>query len=105
MEYLTTGEQKAVRKIVKTARASGFLISIWEGEDWAIRRSDNEAEILKALGSTGQDRIDFVRPPADQSEKPTRAGWVLLVYGNNPDGSEVVADARDNEVTNLILSQ
>lgn len=105
MEYLTDGERKAARKLVRAARAAGYLVSVWEGEDWAIRRSDKESDILQALGSTGQDRLDFIQPAASDTGKVTRAGWALLIYGNDPDGSELVADCSDNEITSQILAQ
>lgn len=103
MEYLTDGERKAARKLVRAARAAGYLVSVWEGEDWAIRQSDKETAILQALGSTGQDRLDFIQPAANAADTPTRAGWALLIYGNDPDGSELVADCQDNEATRALV--
>ncbi|NHN89841.1 hypothetical protein [Acetobacter conturbans] len=103
MEFLTPGEQTAARKLVRAARAAGYLVSVWEGEDFAIRRSDKESDILKNLGSTGQDRLDFIRPAASPDVKPTRVGWALLIYGNAPDGSELVADCSDNAATRALV--
>nr|WP_172685057.1 hypothetical protein [Acetobacter pasteurianus] len=78
-------------------------MSVWEGEGWAIRQSAKEADILRALGSTGEDRLDFIKAAASATEKPERIGWALLVYGNNPDGSELVADCQDNEATRTLI--
>jgi hypothetical protein len=87
LEYLSQGEARAVRELVGVALEWGAALSVYDGEEWTVKASYDEDTILAALGTTDRD-ILRVRHPVTRE----RVGDILLVYGNAPDGSEVVAD-------------
>ena len=68
-------------------------ISVWDGEDWALKRSRDTDAILEALGSTDADTVRVLR-----SGKPAGSFW--LIYGNGP--GELIADHGDNAYCNGI---
>ncbi|GBR16909.1 hypothetical protein [Asaia spathodeae] len=104
-DFLTLGEKQKAREVIERAMRAGYAIRVWEGEDWALSKpSLNVAEIMAALGSTGEDRIDFVEPTPYTGQSYKKVGWILFIYGNCPDGSELYADWSDNELTNKIVS-
>jgi hypothetical protein len=88
-------EKQIVRKIAKDAIAAGMFVSVHDGEDYALCRSQSVKAIVAACMSTDEDRLFF----SDADGK--RKGWVFLVYGN--DGWDVVNDNTDNDATNAIL--
>lgn len=85
-------EARVARKLVREALARGFEISVrpMDGDaDWAVRRSTRVCEICNALATTGGDILRFRR-----ADRPDWLSFVL-VWGNDPDGSELIADHTD----------
>lgn len=74
-------------------------ISVNDGEVTTVKRSRDRQEILTALCTTGQDVL-IVRDANGEF-----AGEFLLIWGNDPDGSELVADHTDNAFCNTIWNQ
>lgn len=91
-KYATTGEARAARKLIKAALAAGYCVSVNDGEEWTVKLSTDAKTILDALCTTEADTI--VLRHADTKE---RAGSFWLIYGNDADGSELIADHTDNE--------
>lgn len=96
-KYAAHGEARAARKLVKAALAAGYCISVNDGEEWTVKRSTNAREIIDALCTTGQDVIRL-RDPADGAA----IGSFCLIYGNDPDGGELISDHTDNNVCNAL---
>lgn len=71
-------------------------ISVNDGEVTTVKRSRNREEILLALCTTGQDVL-IVRDADGEF-----AGEFLLIWGNDPDGCELVADYTDNDFCRII---
>lgn len=94
LQYASKGEAKVVRKLVNNILAAGYSVSVWEGEDYALKRSRNKADILAALCSTGYDVL-VMRDKAGDA-----VGQIALVWGNEDDGSCLIADHSDNQVCN-----
>lgn len=90
--YATHGEARVARRLVRAALAAGYTISVNDGEEWTVKRSTREREILDALASTGEDMLRLRLPASGEA-----VGSFWLVYGNDPDGSELIADHTDNE--------
>ena len=86
--YASKGEARVARKLVRAALESGYSLSIHDGEEWTVRRSKDADAILAALATTGMDSIRFRSP-----EGP-RVGELVLVWGNDPEGRELVADIQ-----------
>jgi len=88
-------ERAVISKMISDALALGYVVSIWEGEGWAIKRSADKAAILAACASTDSDNFIF------RDASGERVGAVLVVYGN--DAGETIADNTDNEAINALL--
>lgn len=76
-------ERRVIRAFVKSALADGCEISVYDGEDFCLKRSSSEKDIMAAIMSTDED--SFVL-----RKNGERIGSVQLVYGN--DGYDVIAD-------------
>ena len=93
---MNDGEKRVVRRLVKAALDRGYTVSVHDGEEWPVRKSDSVVEIMAALGATDMERLLL------RSADGTRIGSILLVYGNSPE--EVIADHTDNElIQGLVL--
>lgn len=88
-------ESVIIHKMVGRALAKGLTVSVYDGEEWALKRSSDIGVIMSSLGSTDYDTLRFRHADGQV------AGSVLLVYGNSPE--EVVCDHTDNEVINTIV--
>ncbi|OBQ90247.1 hypothetical protein A9K66_15225 [Mesorhizobium sp. AA23] len=90
-------ERRIARALVKACLDRGYLISVYDSEDWVVRRSDDKAAIMLALFSTDEDGIHLRSPTGD------KLGWFQLIYGNS--GYDVVSDHADNEICNAIWDE
>jgi len=94
---MTFGEEFYVRKLVRNILSRGYSISINDGEEWTIVDSRREETIMGALGTTEMDYLKM-RDPLDSKA----LGTFMLIYGNDPEGDEVVSDHTDNRLCNTI---
>jgi hypothetical protein len=92
------GEIKMARKFVKRLLADGLILSVYDGEEWAVKKSNDFSAIWDALGNTDSDTI----VARENTEAATLVGKFYLVWGNDPAGSELVADHSDNGYCNAI---
>jgi hydroxyethylthiazole kinase-like sugar kinase family protein len=90
-QYATTGEARTARKLVRAILATGCAVSLYDGEEWTVRKSTSERALIDALCTTGEDQLQAV----DASNN--RLGSFWLIYGNADDGSELIADHSDND--------
>ena len=88
-------EMRICNRLVRNALAKGYLISVYDGEEFALKRSASYAAIKSAMFSTDSDQLVFRRADG------TKAGVVLLIYGN---GEDVISDYSDNEETNTLVN-
>ena len=94
---MTFGEEFYVRKLVRNILSRGYTISVNDGEEWTVVDSRGEEIIMAALGTTEMDHIKM-KDPLDYKA----LGIFTMVYGNDPEGEEVVADHTDNRLCNTI---
>lgn len=88
-------EKRIARRVVTDALEAGYMISVWEGGDWAIKRAVNKAAmIMDAMFSTDSDLLVLRKLDGEI------VGRVYLVWGN---GCDVLSDWSDNEATNELL--
>jgi hypothetical protein len=73
-------------KLVRTLLTAGFQISVWDGEAYAVKRSEKASHIIHALRTTD---VDVLYCRKDENGTIT-SGSVTLVYGN--DGYDVISD-------------
>ena len=95
LQYATQHEARIARKIVKDALANGWTVSVNDGEDWVVKRSDDSRAILAALCSTDSDTLRL-RDAAGE-----RVGDILLIWGNDDD---VISDHSDNAAMTAFMA-
>jgi len=91
-----TIERKIIRKIVTDAVKAGYTISVFDCEEWTVKRSQDITKIMRAIMTTDDDTLAF------RDADGTPVGKVWLVYGN--DGYDVVCDYTANEKTETLLA-
>lgn len=94
----SSSETKVLARLIAAAFAAGFVISVDDGEGFAVKRSTDKAQIIEA--ATAVDMATLVFRDAATGIK---TGWVLLVFGNASDGSELIADYSANPATEALV--
>jgi hypothetical protein len=89
-------EMTIARKLVRKALAAGYMVSVYDGEEYAVKRSTKFTKIVEALASTSDDVL--VLRTADG----TKVGSVWLIWGN---GEDLISDYTDNEATNALVKE
>lgn len=92
--YHSMGEARAASRLVREILARGFTISVNDGEETTLTASRDKRAIMREMGTTGENILTIKTPDGK------RAGWFLLVYGNDP--SEIVCDHGANETCEAI---
>ena len=88
-------EARIIRTLINRALSRGYSISVYDGEEFTVKRSRDAAEVFAALDTTGQDAL--VLRDADGR----KVGTVSLVYNGD---DTVIADHTDNaETADLII--
>lgn len=77
-------EGQVAQRLVAHALAQGWSVSVFDSEEWTVKRSRDNAKIMDALFTTDDDRLRF------RDEAGEDKGTVWLVYGNA--GYEVISD-------------
>jgi hypothetical protein len=81
---------KAYKHLVKHALAKGHTISVWDGEEWQVRRSVAYQEIVHAIKSVEEAEITI------RDIEGNKEAWVLIgAFGLADD--ETVMDHSDNK--------
>ena len=85
---MDTDERYVVRQIVNRALDKGYLLSVFDGEEYAIKDSADAEEVMDQLGHCDEEWLEVWTPTGER-----RIGTIFLVYGNDAD--EVVCDCTD----------
>ena len=81
--------KNAYIQLIKAAINSGFTVSVWDGEEWQVKRSTKEGEIIDAVKSVEEANLKF--RDADGNNQ----GFALVsAFGLEPD--ETVIDCSAN---------
>jgi hypothetical protein len=91
-QYATIGEARVARKLVKAALDRELSVSVYDGEEWTVTKAWRLKTVLDALATTGEDTLRMYAPTGDC------VGTFYLVYGNEEDGSCLIADHTDNDI-------
>ena len=93
-KYATDGERRVATRLVEELVSRGHSLTLWNGGDEPeIEDSTDAAQILAEMAATEYDELG-----AD-------GVWFLLVYGNEPDGSELIADRYANDECQAICER
>lgn len=78
--YAPKTAARIARKLVAALLAAGYALSVDDGEEITVRKSTDAREIIDALATTDHD---YLR--AYYNGETIRAGWVMLIWGNDED--------------------
>ena len=93
--FANHNENMIATRLVEDALAAGLVVSVFDGEAFALRRSSDRAAILGALASTDHDSIYFRNAAGE------RIGHAVLVWGNDCD---LISDSSDNDASAALLA-
>lgn len=91
MTNLSTTEARIIRRVLKEARAKNYLVSVHDGEEWTVAKTDHMPTAFAAIGTTDSTTLMF-RTNVGPTGKAERVGQIYLVHGNDED---VIADCTD----------
>jgi hypothetical protein len=80
-------ELPIVHRIITNGLKAGYAVSVFDGEEWALKRSTKRRDIYAALASTDSDQIRFCN-----ASDGRLIGTILFIWGN---GQDVVSDYTD----------
>jgi hypothetical protein len=81
-------EQDIVRKIIERALRANYQVSVFDGEEWPVKRSTDYDTIASDVAQTDLTQLRF-------RQAGVFVGDLWLVHGNDED---VVADYSDNPI-------
>jgi len=97
--YTTPGERGVATRLVRAAINAGYTVSVYDGGEWTVGTSRKEREVLAAMATTGEDTLRF------RDGTGERIGDAWLIWGNDLDGSELIADHTDNDAIAALVQQ
>ncbi len=78
-------EMTIAKELIERALARGYTVSVYDGEEFTVKRSVDLATIIASLATTDCDTL-VIRNGKD------RLGSILLIWGN---GEDVISDYTD----------
>ncbi len=84
---MTYEERFEVARIVARAVDKGYLLTVFDGEEFPVMHSEDAEEVLDSLGHCEEEWL-YVENASRQ-----KIETIYFVYGNDPD--EVVCDCTD----------
>lgn len=87
-------ERKIYSRIVKDALARGFNVSVYDGEEYALKHSTSYTAIMEAGFSTDEDALVIY-------DNDKRLGFISLIYGNS--GWDVISDYTATDEMDALL--
>lgn len=83
---------KAYRSLVKYALAKDMTVSVWDGEEWQVKKSTGYKAIIDAIESVDEAQLRI------RDKDSNIVAWALIIHDTGDD--ENVADFSDNEFMN-----
>lgn len=103
LSQLPYDERLIIQQIIRSALDRGLLVSVFDGEEWPLILSSNEAAIAAEIGATDETALRFRDPKRlNENGKPDTVGTVYLVHGNG--GCDVISDHTDSPEMAALLS-
>jgi len=92
-------EMSKAKELVSEILNRGYVISVFDGEEYTVKRSKELSAITKALNTADGDTL--VVRNADNN----KIGWFELIWGNASNGEELVADYSANDTCEEIWNK
>ncbi len=102
LQYATPSEAQAVTLIISRLINDGCQLSVFDGEEWTVRRSTSLIEVLSELSHT--DMIETVRVRKDD----VKMGEIDFLFQGCIEAMGVVVDyqtTKDNSYLNDVYKQ
>lgn len=80
--------KNSIIHLIRYAKERGCTISVYDGEEWQVKRSTNEKEIMEAVNSVCESQFRI------RDAKGAVVGWALVIPELEPE--EMVADYSDD---------
>lgn len=93
--YMRPAEQKIVGALIKKALALGYVVSVYDGEEWALKKSSDYEKITAEIAATDETQLIF-----REAVGGTKIGWLMLVHGNDED---VICDYTANDAMDELV--
>ena len=94
------GEFVAAKRLIKMLLDRGYALSVYDGEEWVVRSTRDADEVIQYIGET---EIDTLR--VRDWLTGIKLGDFYLIWGNDPKGTELVADHTSNAVMDLLWEE
>ncbi|MCG7629041.1 hypothetical protein MHM88_14615 [Epibacterium sp. MM17-32] len=94
--WLWRDEAEIINALITACLKRGFMISVFDGEEWAVKKSTKRAEIQKEVAAT--DETTFRVRDAEGEY----VGFFWLIHGNR---AHVVSDHTANEICEAIWEE
>jgi hypothetical protein len=88
-------EKGIAKRVVRSAIALGYTVSIWDGGDWPVKRSSKLPEIIRAMFTVDEESLEFCNAEGGL------IGTAWFVYGNA--GWDALADYTATETMERLL--
>lgn len=82
-------------KFIKSILADGHMISVWDGGEWQVKKSQSYKAVIDAIQSVDVAEIRI------RDKDDNKLGWAMIV--NGLDREEEIADFTDNDYMNKLL--
>lgn len=83
--------QKAHLNLIKYALEGGNSVSVWDGEEWQVKRSTQYKDIKDAIESVEEAQIRI------RDEEGNVIGWALIIDAIDFEPEETVVDYTTTE--------
>lgn len=108
MQFLPDDEQEIISAVLNEASKWGLLVSVFDGEEWALKASPDYSTVQALVGATGETLLRFRDPStvddfsrSDDVSTAKLVGFVQFIHGN---GCDVIADFSDNPEMSMLLA-
>ena len=81
--------KKAYLTLIKNALAKGLTVSVWDGEEWQVKKSSSYQDIKDAIESVDISELRFRKKDCEEI-----LGWAMVVLDCEPECT--VADYTAN---------
>lgn len=103
LQSLRHDERQIISALLDDAASAGFVVSVYDGEEWALKVSASRSDIAANVGATDETTLRFRDPSRlDPHGKAATVGQVFLVHGN---GCDVISDYSDNADTRSLVTR
>ena len=89
---------KSYITLINDTLALGLSVSVWDGEAWQVKRSNDKAAIIAAVKSVGEAQLRI------RDSEGNIKGWALVSADIGFEDDETVMDYSDNEFMNQLAA-